>query len=222
MDHGETISEILDYPVNSEGALVTRRGDLTRMKPKLNAPPPSQIGSVDWTMAHLFGDREKAVEIIESLVAGQGENADEKWLRFVILYRKWELQHKKGILPDPPTLNQVCHSLNFDARDFLGEFQMGIKSLFTKVGAIKATMAIPAIVQKVIDVAESDEGDRGDRELALKLAGMIEDKNGLSVQINNQQNNIMLKSDKEKMKTPLLQFSDTVIDIDNEVRKEHE
>jgi hypothetical protein len=218
----QTISEILDYPVNSEGALVTRRGDLTRMKPRLNAPPANQIGSVDWTMSHLFGDREKAVEIIESLVAGQGENADEKWLRFVILYRQWELQHKKGILPDAPTLNQVCHSLNFDARDFLGELQMGMKSLFTKVGAIKAAMAIPAIVQKVVDVAESDEGDTKDRELALKLAGMIEDKNGLNVQINNQQNNIMLKGDKEKMKTPLLQFSDTVIDIDNEVRKEHE
>lgn len=218
----ESISEILDYPVNSEGALVTRRGDLTRMKPKLNAPPPGQIGSVDWTMSHIFGDREKAVEIIESLVAGQGENADEKWLRFVILYRKWELQHKKGDIPEPPTLNQVCHALNFDARDFLGELQVGMKNLFTKVGAIKATMAIPAIVQKVVDVAESDEGDTKDRELALRLAGMIEDKNGLNVQINNQQNNIMLKSDKEKMKSPLLQFSDTVIDIDNEVRKEHE
>jgi len=212
----ESISEILDYPVNSEGALVTRRGDLTRMKPRLNAPPPSQIGSVDWTMSHLFGDREKAVEIIESLVAGQGENADEKWVRFVILYRQWE---QKGL---NPTLNQVCYSLNFDARDFIGELQMGMKSLFTKIGAIKATMAIPAIVQKVVDVAESDEGDTKDRELALRLAGMIEDKNGLNVQINNQQNNIMLKSDREKMKTPLLQFSDTVIDIDNEVRKEHE
>jgi hypothetical protein len=222
MSQDETISDIIEYPVNAKGALVTRRGGLSKMKPHLNAPPPNQIGSVHWTMCHLFGSAEKAVEIIESLVSGQGENADEKWVRFVLLYRKWEMEHKRGEIVDPPTLNQVCQSLNFDAKDFLGELQMGIRTLFTKIGAIKATMAIPAIVDKVIEVAESDEGDKGDRELALKLAGMIEDKSGLNVQINNQQNNVMLKGERERMKTPLLQFSDTVEVIDAEVRKDHE
>jgi hypothetical protein len=217
----ESISDILEYPIDANGSLVTRRGGLTRMKPKLDAPPPSQIGSVDWTMCHMFGDREKAVEIIESLVSGQGENADEKWVRFVLLYRQWEIQYRRGDLEVPPNLNQVCHSLNFDARELLGELQMGMRGLFTKIGAIKATMEIPAIVDKVIEVALSDEGDKGDRELALKLGGMIEDKSGMNVNIHNtNQNAIMLKGEKDRMKSPLLQFSDTVIDIDDEVRKE--
>jgi len=220
-DTEQSISEILDYPINSEGALVTRRGGLSRMKPRLNAPPPGQIGSVDWTMAHLFGSTDKAIELIESLVAGQGENASEKWVRFLLLYKQWEIQYKKGDLDSAPTLNQVCHSLDFDARDFIGELQVGIKSLFTKVGAIKATMAIPAIVDKVIDVAESDEGDTKDRELALRLAGMIDDKSGVNVQINNSnQVAVMNKGDKDRMKSPLLQFSETVEIIDEEVRKE--
>lgn len=192
------------------------------MKPRLDAPPPSQIGSIDWTMAHLFGDRDKAVEIIESLVAGQGENADEKWVRFVLLYRQWQIQHMRGELEYEPTLNQVCHTLNFDAKDFISELQGGIQNLFTKVGSLKATMAIPAIVDKVIEVAESDEGTKADRELALKLGGMLDEHNGINIQINNQNNSVMLKSEKDRMKSPLLQFSDTVEFIDNEVRREDE
>src|SRR5262245_13798865 len=210
-DTKETISEILDYPVNSEGTLVTRRGGLSRMKPKLNAPPPGQIGSVDWTMAHLFGSREKALEIIESLVAGQGDNADEKWVRFLLLYKQWEIQFNRGELIERPNFNQVCHSLNFDAGQFIGELQNGMKYLFTKLGALKATLAIPAIVDKVVEVAESDEGDVKDRELALKLAGMIDDKSGVNVQINNSnQVAVLNKGEKDRMKSPLLQFSDTV------------
>lgn len=222
-DEITNISSIIDYPLDAEGKLVTRRSDISRMKPRLNAPPASQIGSVDWTMNHLFGDTEKAVQIIESLVAGQGENADEKWVRFILLYRGWQIKNNQGELDQAPTLNQVCYSLNFDARDFISELQMGMRALFTKIGSLKATLEIPSIVDKVIEVAKSDEGDKGDRELALKLAGMIDDKSGINLQINNtNQVAVLSKGEKDKMKTPLLQFSETVIDIDNEVRKENE
>jgi hypothetical protein len=172
-------------------------------------------------MNHLFGSRQKAIDMIESLVAGQGENADEKWVKVILLYKKWQIQFSNGELPDPPTLNQVCHSLNFDAGVFLGELQMGIQSLMTKMAHIKASMVATQIVDNLNQKALSEEADVKEIELALKIGGVIDERGGLNVQINNNNNNnVMLKSEKEKMKSPLLQFSDTVIDIDDEARRE--
>lgn len=218
-----SISEILNYPINKDGTLVTRRSGLARMKPKLSAPPPNQVGSVDWWAIQMFQSRQRAIDMIESLVAGQGDNADEKWLRVVLLYKQWEIQHKRGEIPEPPTLNQVCHSLNFDAGTFQTELQNGVMNVMQNAARGMAIMASTEIMEKVIERAKSDNADIRERELPLKIAGVIDEKgNSVNVQINNQQNNIMLKSEKEKMKTPLLQFSDTIIDIDNEVRREQD
>lgn len=217
----EPISPIIDYPINSKGELVTRRGDLARMKPKLNAPPASQPGSVDWTMTNLFGSNEKALEMIESLVAGQGDNADEKWLRFVLLYRHWELQHKKGELPTSPTFNQVCHSLNFDASIFLRELQGGIQQMMKSMAVFKASMVVPQVIENLNNKAIDPKADTKEIELQLRVAGVLDERGGVNVQINNtNQNAVMLKGDKEKQKAPLLQFSETVEMIDDEVRRE--
>lgn len=215
------ISEVIDYPIDSEGKLVTRRSGLTRMKPRLDAPPPGQPGSVDWTMTTLFGSTSRAVNMIESLVAGQGENADEKWVRFVLLYRQWEIQYNRGELPAPPTLNQVCHSLNFDTGVFIRELQGGMQQLMRGLAQMKTQLAVPDVIDNLTTRASTPEADIKDVELTLKIAGVIEEKNGLNVQINNSNQVAMLnKGERDKLKTPLLQFSDTVMDIDDEVRKE--
>ena len=216
-----TISPIIDYPTNSNGSLVTGRKGLLNRRPSLDAPPAIQPGSVDWTVMNMFGDIEKGVQMIESLVAGQGSQADERWIKFCLLYREWELRWRKGEYPDKPTLNQVCWSLDFDAKTFLVGMQREIQTTMSTIGHLRAALQIPAIVDKVVEVALSDEGDTKDRELALKLGGMIEEKSG--VQVNVQQNNqVVLKGDKERMKTPLLQFSETVEAIDVEVRNNNE
>lgn len=220
----ESIAEILDYPMDSEGNLVTRRGGLARMKPKLNAPPATQPGSVDWTMTAMFGSRQKAVEMIESLVAGQGENADEKWVRVVLLYKQWQIQFSKGEIVEPPTLNQVCHALNFDATTFVRELQNGVMTLMRSMGQMKMALASPGILQNLAEKAQDVEADTKTIELALKVGGIVETGGGMQVQINNSNTNQIanvLKSDKEKLKSPLLQFHNTVSEIDSEVRKEH-
>jgi hypothetical protein len=224
MDQDQTISEILDYPLDAEGNLVTRRKGLALMKPRLNAPPATQPGSVDWTMTTLFGSRQKAIEMIESLVAGQGENADERWVRVVLLYKQWMIKFTKGELPDPPTLNQVCYSLDFDATTFVRELQQGVMGLMRNISQMKTALAAPQVAQNLIDKASDPEADIRAIELALKVGGVIETGGGMQVQINNtntNQNAVVLKSDKEKLKAPLLQFQPTVTEIDNEVRKEH-
>lgn len=189
------------------------------MKPRLDAPPPQQVGSVDWSMITLFGSTPKAIEMIESLVAGQGDNADEKWVRFILLYKKWELEFQKGDLDSPPTLNQVAHSLNFEARSFISELQQGITSLMKGISQMKASISSPMIVSNLIQMATDPMADVKSIELALKLGGVIEEKGGMNVQINNNnQNAVVLKGDKEKLKSPLRQFSKIVKDIDDSAR----
>lgn len=219
-----TINEILDYPIAADGSLVTRRGGLAKMKPKLNAPPATQPGSVDWTMTTMFGSRQRAVEMIESLVAGQGENADEKWIRVVLLYKQWQIQFSKGEINEPPTLNQVCYSLDFDAATFVRELQQGVMILMKTMSQMKAALKAPMVVDNLINKAVNPEADVKEIELALKIGGVVESGTGMAVQINNNTNNqtaVVLKSDKERLKAPLLQFNSTVRDIDVEVRKEH-
>lgn len=221
----ELIGEILDYPLDSEGNLVTRRNGLAKMKPRLNAPPATQPGSVDWTMTSMFGSRQKAIEMIESLVAGQGENADERWVRVVLLYKQWSIQFAKGEIDEPPTLNQVCYSLNFDATTFVRELQQGVMTLMKSMSAMKAALRSPMVMDNLLAKAESPEADVKEIELALKIGGVVETGPGMAVQINNtntNQNATVLKSDREKLKSPLLQFHSTVSEIDNEVRKEHD
>lgn len=215
-------SNIIDYPLDKKGKIVTRRNGLTRMKPRLEAPPASQPGSVDWSMTHLFGSTDSALEMIESLVAGQGENADEKWVRFVLLYRQWEQQHQSGELENPPTLNQVCHALNFDARDFIRDIQTGIQGMMAGLVHTQAAMASTKVMKAILMRAVSVDGTK-DSELALKIAGVIDSGGGVNVQINNtNQNAVLLKSEKDKLKSPLLQFKETVDAIDEEVRSNDE
>lgn len=223
MDQELTISEVLDYPLDAEGNLVTRRTGLARMKPKLGAPPATQPGSVDWTMTAMFGNTDKAIQMIESLVAGQGENADERWVRFVLLYKQWQIKHAKGEILEKPTLNQVCHSLDFDATTFVRELQNGVMTLMRTMGQMKMALASPGILQNLAEKAQDEEADVKTIELALKVGGIVETGGGMNVNINNtntQQSAVVLKSDKEKLKSPLLQFHNTVSEIDSEVRKE--
>jgi len=176
-------------------------------------------------MTALFGSRQKAVEMIESLVAGQGENADERWIRVVLLYKQWQIKFSKGELADPPTLNQVCHSLDFDTTTFIRELQQGVMFLMRNISQMKMALATPAVVDNLAGKATDPEADVRAIELALKVGGVIETGGGMQVQITNTNNNqtaLLLKSEKEKLKSPLLQFQPTVTEIDGEVRKEHD
>jgi hypothetical protein len=112
----------------------------------------------------------------------------------------------------------VAFALEMDVKEFLTGMQREIQSVMASVGHLKAAMKVPQVVDKVVEVALSDEGDTKDRELALRLGGAIDEK-GSPIQINvNQQTAVVLKGDKDRMKAPLLQFSETVEEIDEEVR----
>lgn len=207
--------EIIDYPINDEGKLVTRRAAITKLKPRLDAPPPGQPGSVDWTMTMMFRSTTHALQMIESLVAGQGDNADEKWVRFILTYKKWQLEGLQ------PTFNEVCHALNFPAEEFIRDLQVGIQSVMTKVAHLKASLKVPEVMDNVVNRAIDPKADTKDIELHLKIAGVLDEKSGVNVNINNtNQVAVMNKGERDRLKTPLLQFSGTLTEIDDEVRNE--
>lgn len=212
-----TISPIMDYPLNDRLMIITNRRGLLTRQPSDKAPSPNQAGSIDWTIVTLFGSTEAGVRMIESLVAGQGANAEDKWIEFCLLYRQWELKWRLGELPEKPTLNQVCYALEMETALFLRGLQREIQSVMTTVGSLKATLRVPDVVDKVVEVALSDEGDVNDRKLALELGGALQPKGGIQVNVN-QQNAVILKGDKDRMKAPLLQFSETVDALDDSIR----
>lgn len=188
------------------------------MKPRLDAPPAGQPGSVDWTMTTLFGSRDEAIMMIESLVAGQGANADEKWIQFILLYRQWEIEFKRGDILEVPTFNQVCHALDFDAQTFINGVQIGLTDLMKGISKLKASIAAPKVVDRLVSMAQSDTADVKEIELALKVGGIIEENKGVNINVNQQQA-VLLKGERERMKTPLRQFTQLTTDIDTEVRR---
>jgi hypothetical protein len=210
------------FQVNESGrgsALVLRWPGLGHIKPRLDAPPPTQPGSTDFWVTQVFGSCEKGLEYIESLVAGQAENADEKWVKLILLFREWQARHKQGRLEHPPTLNMVCHSLNFDTPTFIRELQTGLLAYVKSQAVMSAVAASPEVVKNLNNKAKSKKADTKTIELQLRVAGVIDDK-GAGVQVNvNQQQAVIGVKDKDKLRTPLLQFSDTVQIIDEEVRR---
>lgn len=213
------------FQVNESGrgsALVLRWPGLANIKPRLDAPPPTQPGSTDFFVTQVFGSRDKGLEYIESLVAGQAENADEKWVKLILLYREWEARHKQGRLEQPPTLNMVCHSLNFDTPTFIRELQNGLVAYIKSQAIMTAIAASPEVVKNLNNKAKSKKADTKTIELQLRVAGVI-DERGAPVQVNVNQNQAIIGvKDKDKLRTPLLQFSETVQSIDEEVRRTYD
>jgi hypothetical protein len=205
---------LINYPVSARGELVTRKKGRPFM-PRPEAPPPEQPGSVDWACQLLFGSVPEALRMIESIVAGAGSGAPEHWKRLCLLYRQWERWHTRGKLESPPTLNQVCYTLDFPAERFLGELQASLQQLNLKLGQIKASQAAPQVLEAAIQWAQT-EGGAKDRELVLEVAGVLQRGRGLQVNVNQQ---VAVTGERERLKAPLLQFRETVEAIDSEVRE---
>lgn len=214
------ISDILEYPLNKKGNIISKRNGLISKRPRLDAPPPNHPGSVDWMAIQAFGSREEAIRRAESMVAGLGEEADDKWVRLVILYRQWEIMYRRGELHEPPNLNQVCQSLDMSAAVFIKGLRSEIQPMMAEIAKIQAAAALPEVMNKVIDKATSDKADTKDHEMFLKLSGVIAEKGGgLTVNVTQQQAMLAAK-ERDKLLAPLLQFSGTVEEIDDEARKE--
>lgn len=210
------IGSDLRYPTRTNGSLVTRRSGKPQ-PPSLTAPTPEQPGSIDWGASLLFGGSAQLISMLESIVAGQGDTAERRWIDFCIRYREWERQYLGGKLLIPPTLNQVCHSFKIRHEDFWLFLSASVQSLYSKLGQLKASLVSSQVIEFSISAAADLEKGGKDRELLLKLAGLLSDKSGVQVNVN-QQVSMPTLGDRTRLSTPLLQFSDALRAIDDDAR----
>ena len=66
----------------------------------------------------------------------------------------------------------------------------------------------------MVAAREPETGGK-DREMLLKIAGVLQDKGGVNVNVNQQ---VGVKVGKDELLAPLRQFSGVAEEIDNEVR----
>ena len=206
------------YDIAPDGHLIGSRGK-ERGLPS-NAPGPGAIGTVDWAAKQLFESREAVVQMAESLI-GASEEGEGKWLEFCRQYREWERLWEKGLIEREPTLNDVCAVLRIPHQEFFGWLASGIATMMQSVGRLKASLAGPRVVDLALAAAADPANGTKDREMLLKMAGLLESGKGVQVNVT-QQNAFVGARDKERAKSPLLQFSQTITEIDEMAREGEE
>lgn len=176
----------------------------------LEAPPPETPGSVAWVAEAVFGGQRQFEDMLTSIVVGQGAKGDPKWRQLVSLVIK--LRETSGDY----NLNQLCQTLEIPGKDLLQFVGAGVQEVQKVMATVKASLAAPQVIDSAILASMDPEKGKGDREMLLKIAGVIE-PSGPGVSINMQQN-VGIKVGKEELLAPLRQFQGVAEEIDNSVR----
>lgn len=209
----------LQYPLKKDGSLLSRGSAIPKL-PK-TAPHASQPGSVHWSACLIYGGPERFVQLLESIVAGQGQLAEQDWQRFCVIYREWQRQRRAGELSRDPNLNDVTVALKINAESFFAGVSQAVSGLFTKIALLKASEFSIEAVDLTREAMKDLEKGGADRERMLKLAGLSQAAPGLVVNNVNQVGvKVQVETKVERLAGPLMQFRDTVEEIDENVRTE--
>lgn len=178
----------------------------------LEAPPPETPGSVAWVAEAVFGGQRQFEDMLTSIVVGQGAKGELRWRQFVSTILKLRETNQEY------NLNQLCLTLDVSARDLMALVGAGVKEVQAGIAVLKASLAAPEIIQYSLIASRDPEKGKGDREMLLKIAGVIEPSGpGVSVNVNQQ---VSMKVGKEELLAPLRQFQGVAEAIDNSVRGE--
>lgn len=176
----------------------------------LEAPPSETPGSVAWVAEAVFGGQRQFEDMLTSIVVGQGAKGDLKWRHLVSVILKLR---DSGELYN---LNQLCVSMDLATESLLSFVGSGLGEIQKHISVMKAKLAAPEVIEYAQLAMRDLEKGRGDREMLLKIAGVIE-PSGPGVSINMQQN-VGIKVGKEELLAPLRQFQGVAEEIDNSVR----
>lgn len=180
---------------------------------KMIAPPPNQVGTVSWAADVLFGGKDAFEDLLISMVSVGREQEDLKWRRLVNLILK--LRESDRRFEREYTLNQVCQTLDINANDVLAYVGKGLKQFQKTMAEVKASLHAVEMVGIAVEAARDTEKGGKDREMVLKIAGVMKENGGVAV--NVQQNNTV-KIGKEELMAPLRQFQGLQEEIDDSVR----
>lgn len=181
--------------------------------PSKDAPSPDTTGSVSWFATQLFGGSEEMVSMLESIL---GRESDPRWLAFCATWRQWRLDHQAGRLDSEPTLNQVAHRLKLNARELIAYVSSSIIELNKLMALTKASMYSEQVLDTSRIAALDPTNGFRDRELILKLAGVLQMEKGVQVNVNQQ---VGVRVDGQGA-APLKQFVETHNAIDENIRED--
>ncbi len=193
--------------MSTSKAIARRRGVLPALV--LDAPPPETPGSVAWVAEAVFGGQRQFEDMLQAIVVGQGAASEPRWREFVsavLLFRQRGEEYN---------LNQLCVTMGIPAGELLGLVGTGVKEVQAGIATMKASLAAPKVIDYSLQAAMDPDGGRGDREMLLKIAGVLQDKGGVNVNVNQQ---VGVKVGKEDLLAPLRQFSGVATEIDSALR----
>lgn len=171
---------------------------------------PDTPGSVEWTANSVFGGRLEFKKLLQQLVVSAGSEGDQRWRDLV------SLDIRLTEAGESPDLNQLCATAGVDGRELLAFVGKGVQQMYAGLARLKAVLHAPQIVDLARLAAEDLEKGRGDREMLLKIAGVIEPSGGIT--INNTANAVAQASVKEELRNPFRRFRDVASEVDEAVR----
>ena len=189
-------------------AIARRTGHLPTIS--LDAPPPETPGSVAWAAEAIFGGQRQFEDMLQTIVVGQGSKGEHRWRDLVsVILRLRESGQSYN-------LNQLCVTLDIPASDLMALVGSGVKDMQVAMAQMKASLVAPEVIDWAMVAAREPETGGKDREMLLKIAGVLQDKGGVNV---NVQQNVGVKIGKDELLAPLRQFSGVAEEIDNSVRE---
>lgn len=175
----------------------------------LEAPPPETPGSVAWVAEAVFGGQRQFEDMLQSIVVGQGAQGDHRWRDLVSVILR---------LRDSGAdynLNQLCSTLNLSASELLAFVGQGVQEVQKGIAVMKASLKAPEVIDWAVKAAKDPESGSKDRQMLLTIAGVLQDKGGVNVNVNQQ---VGVKVGKEELLAPLRQFNGVATEIDNALR----
>ena len=175
----------------------------------LDAPPPETPGSVAWVAEAVFGGQRQFEDMLQSIVVGQGAQGDHRWRELMSVILR---------LRDSGTdynLNQLCSTLGLSASELLSFVGQGVQEVQKGIAAMKASLKAPEVIDWALMAAQDPENGTKDRQMLLTIAGVLQDKGGVNVNVNQQ---VGVKVGKEELLAPLRQFNGVATEIDSALR----
>ena len=172
----------------------------------LDAPPPETPGSVAWVAEAVFGGQRQFEDMLQSIVVGQGAQGDHRWRELMSVILR---------LRDSGTdynLNQLCSTLGLSASELLSFVGQGVQEVQKGIAAMKASLKAPEVIDWALVAAQDPENGTKDRQMLLTIAGVLQDKGGVNVNVNQQ---VAMKVGKEELLAPLRQFNGVATEIDS-------
>lgn len=175
----------------------------------LEAPPPETPGSVAWVAEAVFGGQRQFEDMLQAIVVGQGAQGDHRWRELMSVILR---------LRDSGTdynLNQLCLTLGLSASELLSFVGQGVQEVQKGIAAMKASLKAPEVIDWALMAAQDPENGTKDRQMLLTIAGVLQDKGGVNVNVNQQ---VGVKVGKEELLAPLRQFNGVTTEIDSALR----